>query len=310
MENGLAPYLGMFFSLLALGYLLRRAGVMPETHLHWLVTLITIAPLSALVLSALARASFEWHLIGIWLVGLVITLGSMGLAWLIGGLLGLKAGVRGIFTVAGSLSNTGFLGTPLIASLYQSDPTYIASAVTYDMGVTALLIHTLGAGILAHTGNKSLQPNTPLGLVRVVRMPVFWATGVGYLLMITSVRLPDWLMFPIDRLGQTTVPLVLLAIGAMMRLRTMGQRWRILTLIMGYKCLAVPLIAFGALGLTPFPEPAERALLLQSSMPSVMVSAVYASLYGTEPEVASSAVVVSVLVSLSLLPLWLNLPLS
>ncbi|MFQ3612021.1 MAG: AEC family transporter [Fimbriimonadales bacterium] len=309
MENTLAPYLVMFFMLLALGYLLRRTGAMPEVHIHWLVSLITTVPLPALVLSALARAAFDWYLLGVWAVGLIVTLSAMGIAWLVGLLLHLKPGARAVLVVAGSLSNTGFLGTPLIASLFHHRPDYLAAAVTYDMGVTALLVHTLGAGVLAHEGTKVLQPHAPVGLQRLVQMPVFWATGVGYLLMIGGMRLPEWLMFSLERVGQTTVPLALLATGAMIRLRTLGTRWRLLALVALYKCVGVPLLMGGVLWLTSLPEPAERALLLQSAMPSVMVSALYASLYGTEPEVASSVVVLSVVLALSLIPLWLYFPL-
>jgi predicted permease len=135
---------------------------------------------------------------------------------------------------------------------------------------------------------------------------VFWAAIAGYALMLAGLRLPEPLLFTLERLGQTTTPLVLLAIGGMLHWRTLGARWRAVALIVAFKTLVMPLLMLGLLRFVGLPPFAAKALLLQSAMPTVMVSAVYAAAFQVEPELASAVVVASTVVALALLPAWMN----
>jgi predicted permease len=92
----------------------------------------------------------------------------------------------------------------------------------------------------------------------------------------------------------------------MLHWRTLGARWRAVALIVAFKTLAMPLLMLGLLHLVGLPPFAAKALLLQSAMPTVMVSAVYAAAFQVEPELASAVVVASTVVALALLPLWMN----
>jgi predicted permease len=307
MINGEVQRLtGMFFLLLALGWMLRRAGVVKESQLSWLASFIVMVPLPALVVGALVKARFSTALIGVWLLGLLITGLGMLLAWGLGRLFCLRAGARGILMVSGTLGNTGFLGTPLIAALYPNHPDTVAAAVTFDMGVTALVVNSVGIAILARYGKAGDGVGWRASLQRLGRMPVFWATLVGYGLMLMEAHLPDLLLFTLDRLGQMTVPLALLTVGAMVHRRVFMAQWGALALVIGFKCVAMPLLAWAVVHGVALPDFAVRALFLQCAMPCVMVSAVYAALYQTEPELATAAVIGSALVALACLPLWVR----
>ena len=67
----------------------------------------------------------------------------------------------------------------------------------------------------------------------------------------------------------------------------LGNRWRALLLIVAYKCVAAPLFTLGWLLLSGLPEGLARSVLLQSAMPTVMVSAVSAAYYQTDAELAA-----------------------
>jgi predicted permease len=306
VQGAVGHYLVMFLLLVLLGYGLRRGGVLTDETTAWLARLVALAPLPALVLSALAQASFSPTLLGAWGVAMLSVGLGMGLAWTLGMVLPLATPTCALLTVQGSISNTGFLGTPLIAALYSHDPNIVAAAVAYDMGVTSLMIHSVGARMLARAGAAKGVSDGANGLRRLAQMPVFWAAIAGYALMLAGLRLPEPLLFTLERLGQTTTPLVLLTIGGMLHWRTLGARWRAVALVVAFKTLAMPLLMLGLLRLVGLPPFAAKALLLQSAMPTVMVSAVYAAAFRTEPELASAVVVASTVVALALLPLWMN----
>lgn len=299
-------YLWMFVLLLLLGYGLRRGGIFTDESVAWLARLVALAPLPALVISLLTKASFSSALLSAWLVGLLSVGVGMGAAWLLGSVLRLAPATRILLTVQGSISNTGFLGTPLIAALYQHEPNLLAAAVTYDMGVTSLMIHLVGVRLLMRYGTARGVADGVHGLKRLAQLPVFWATLVGYGLMLIQLRLPEPVLFTLEKLGQTTTPLVLLAVGGMLRGQVLGRRWKAVALIVAFKTLVMPVLMWGLLHLTGMPDFVARALLLQSAMPTVMVSAVYAAAFKVEPELASAVVVVSTVVSLALLPAWMR----
>ena len=307
VQGAVGHYLVMFLLLLLLGYGLQRRGVLTHETTAWLAQLVALVPLPALVLSALAKASFSPTLLGVWGVGMLSVWLGMGLAWLLGTLLPLSASTRALFIVQGSISNTGFLGTPLIAALYNHEPSILAAAVTYDMGVTSLMIHWVGVRILAWSSSVKGVSNGAQGLQNLTRMPVFWATLVGYALMLTALRLPEPLQFTLERVGQITTPLVLITIGGILRWRTLGARWKAVALIVGFKTLMMPLLMLGLLHLIGLPPFVTKPLLLQSAMPTVMVSALYATAFRVEPELASAVVVASTVGALGLLSLWMSM---
>jgi hypothetical protein len=195
VQGAVGHYLVMFLLLVLLGYGLRRGGVLTDATTAWLARLVALAPLPALVLSALAKASFSPTLLGAWGVAMLSVWLGMGLAWLLGNLLPLAAPTRALLVVQGSISNTGFLGTPLIAALYSHEPNIVAAAVAYDMGVTSLMIHMVGARMLARAGAAKGVSDGANGLRRLAQMPVFWAAIAGYALMLAGVRLPEPLLF-------------------------------------------------------------------------------------------------------------------
>lgn len=299
-------HLVMFLSLLLLGYGLRRGGVLTDESAAWLARLVSLAPLPALVLSSLAKASLSPALLGAWGVAMLSVWLGMGLAWLLGEALRLAPTTRTLLMVQGSISNTGFLGTPLIAALFPNEPNLLAAAVTYDMGVTSLMIHLVGARLLARHCDGDSFGNGTRGLKRLAQLPVLWAALAGYALMLSGLRLPEPLLFTLERLGQTTTPLVLLTIGGLLHWRTLGARWKAVALIVGFKTLLMPLLMLGILRVVGMPDFVTRALLLQSAMPTVMASAVYAAAFRVEPELASSVVAASTIVALMLLPVWMS----
>jgi predicted permease len=297
-----------FFLLLGLGVILRRLGVLTESETRVFVRLVTDVSLPALVILSLSRASFSWSLIGMVGIGWFVLLLSFGFASLLGSMLRLPDSQRGVLIVSGSVSNTGFLGVPLIYSLLGDKPSIIAAAVTFDMAVTTLALYSVGVLVFTRfsTANEGTLDWEPFK--RIVRMPLFWATAVGYGLMLNGLRLPPFLEFTLEKLANLTVPLVLLAIGVMLHLQALGPKlWR-MVIVVAFKCLLVPGLMIGTLYLTGIRGDTARVMILLAAMPSAMVSAILAAHYHNDAELAAASVTVSTLLSALLLSFWLRVP--
>lgn len=296
-----------FFLLLSLGAVLRRLGVLKESETRVFVRVVTDVSLPALVILSLSRANFSWSLLGMVGIGWVVLLLSFGLAYLAGHLLRLPDSQRGVLIVSGSVSNTGFLGVPLVYSLLGDKPSIIAAAVTFDMAVTTVALYSFGVSILTHfsrgAGGLDWEP-----FKRILLMPLFWANVIGYGLMVGEWRLPSIMEFTLEKLANMTVPLVLLAIGVMLRLRALGSKFGRMVLVVAFKCLLVPGLMVGVLYLADIKGDTARVMILLAAMPSAMVSAILAAHYHSDAELAAASVTVSTLLSALLLSFWLRVP--
>lgn len=297
-----------FFLLLGLGVVLRKLRVLKENETRLFVRLVTDVSLPALVLLSLSRADFSWSLIFVALIGWVVLLLAFGLAYLLGRLMRLPDSQLGVLMVSGSVSNTGFLGVPLVYSLLGDKPSIIAAAVTFDMAVTTLGLYFAGVMILTHFSRAGGDKPDWEPFKRIVRMPLLWATVFGYGLMVSGVRLPGFAEFALEKLANLTIPLVLLAIGVMLRLRAWGSKFGRMGLVVVFKCLLVPGLMVGMLLLTGMRGDMARVMILLAAMPSAMVSAVLAAHYHSDAELAAASVTVSTLLSALLLSFWLRVP--
>jgi predicted permease len=296
----------MFLLLVLLGYGLRRGGVLTDETTAWLARLVALAPLPALVLSALAKASFSPTLLGAWGVAMLSVWLGMGLAWLLGNLLPLAPPTRALLIVQGSISNTGFLGTPLIAALYSHEPNIVAAAVAYDMGVTSLMIHIGGradAGACGR-GEGRFRRGERAATARADACVLGGDCGLradacGAAPARTAAVHARTAGADHDAAGATNnrrdAPLAHAGHAL--------EGGRADCRLQNARDAAADAGAAALAGLPPF---AAQALLLQSAMPTVMVSAVYAAAFRTEPELASAVVVASTVVALALLPLWMS----
>lgn len=297
-----------FFLLLGLGVILRRLGVLKESETRIFVRLVTDVSLPALVILSLSRASFSGSLLLVAIVGWGVLLLAFGLAYLIGRLMRLPDSQLGVLMVSGSVSNTGFLGVPVVYSLLGDKPSIIAAAVTFDMAVTTIGLYSIGVMILTHFSPSGSAKQDWEPFKHIVRMPLLWANLLGYGLMVTGVRLPGFVEFALEKLANITVPLVILAIGAMLRLRALGSKFGRMVLIVAFKCLLVPGLMVGVIALTGITGDMARVMILLAAMPSAMVSAVLAAHYHSDAELAAASVTTSTLLSALLLSFWMRVP--
>ncbi|MGF1529215.1 MAG: AEC family transporter [Candidatus Competibacterales bacterium] len=184
--------------------------------------------------------------------------------------------------------NTGNMGLPLC--LFAFGPEGLALAVPF-MATTIIGQFLLGQPIAA--GRFDLQ-----GLVR---SPIVAAVVIAILALAFDITPPLWIDNTVSLLGQFTLPLMLLALGASLAqlgVATWGRSIWLAALRIGGGLTAGVFVAL-ALGLE---GPALGVVLIQASMPVAVYNYLFAQLYGNRPEEVASLVVVSTLLSFLVLP--------
>ena len=262
-------------------------------YARWRATDMTIANrinmdvfVPALIFSVMASGSF--HVVqykGLILGAAVIVVGSGLLAWPIAKFMGVSTKT---LLPPMMFNNSGNLGIPLMVLAFGESVLPIAVVLF----LTENLLHfTLGMYLI--------NPKTKLK--SILTMPMVLATIFGLLFSFSGLSMPVSLSVPIDMLGQTSIPLMLFALGVRMNDVDLTN-WR-LGLLAGILCPLTGLIA--ALvwqQIWPVKEEYFAYLLVFACLPPAVLNYIVSELFQQEPNKVASMVLIGNLISLVTIP--------
>jgi predicted permease len=239
-------------------------------------------------------------------IGLVamLTTGAVALiAYLAGSALKLERHLLISFMVAAAFGNAGNFG--LAANKFAFGDEAVARAVIYYVFST-ISVYTLGVGV-ASSGKRSWREMLRHGLL----LPTTFAVVLAGLFRLARLAPPE----PIDRavslLGQAAIPVMLILLGLQIAAARGWDRSRLglLGLASAVQLVAAPLIALALAGLLGLTGVTRQAVVLESAMPTAVVTTILAVEYDLDTAFVSGAVILSTLLSpLTLSPLiaWLQ----
>ena len=211
------------------------------------------------------------------------------------------------FATCVAIYNYGFLPIPLVQALFPDSPATLGVLFVQNVGaelaVWTLCVMTLGGGLDRDWWRRIF--NAP-SMAIVAAIAVNSLDAWHYL--------PEMAVTALDRLGQASIPMSMILIGAVIAdeiqpgtsrgrrgdgLKTIG--WSVL-LRLGLLPAAFLLIA----SLVPASDELKRVLVILAAMPSGTFPIVMARHYGGQPRVGVQVVLGSSLVSLLTIPLWIQ----
>jgi malate permease and related proteins len=275
------------FLLIGGGYLLTRIYTL---SLDTLVKVITDFLMPLLIFHALYTSDIEPELI-LDLAGattLVVVLMLIA-AYIYARLVSMDPRV---FIPAIIFMNSGFLGIPLMKLWGGQEAMNLI--VIYDQIQT---IYVFVLGILILTGGISLR-----GLREIVRSPILWAIGAGFLFRFTGIVLPEPLLTAFDFGGTAAPPLAALTLGVSLAETKLSLNIHLVSGLLlrtvgGFLCGLLAAALFGLTGLS------RTVVLVTSMLPSAVFTSVLPLRYGVEADFAGTMVVVSTLLGILTIPL-------
>ncbi|KYF76624.1 hypothetical protein BE11_10670 [Sorangium cellulosum] len=289
------------FAVLGVGVLLRALGRGGQADAAALNRLVIDVTTPALIVSVLRRSGIG-H--GAWgaVAASMIALFACALAGIaVARALGLPRAAQGAAGLVGSFSNTGFLGVPVVLALYGRAGDAAGTAILVDSIVTTLMLWTFGVALAARMGAGG--DAGARSLHRVLLHPNVLSIAAGLALHVLPIPLPTWVERALDALGSATPTLVFLALGLSLDLRSLRGRVRPLVVVASVKLLLAPAIALGAAIALGLKRPVSEVAVLQSAMPTSMVSVIVAARYGCDGQFAAATAVVTTLGALATLPM-------
>ena len=221
---------------------------------------------------------------------IIITL--MGLITLpISRIRGHSAAMRAAFALSLMFYNSGNYGLPVIELMF--DQNSFASSIQIMVLTTQNLVsYTLGM-LLASKGKVSFKES----IKRTIRYPLVYLVIIA--LLLRRFQIPVWypVWISIEKIASALVPVALITLGA--QLAKIRLASGIFDVIISSLCRLIlgPLIAFGLIKIFHFDVLTAQVLLVSSSMPSAVTTALIAIELNNEPQFASQAVLFSTLIS-------------
>lgn len=294
--------------LVAVGYLMYRGGRITQEGSRTLGNLLIYLSLPCVIINSfLVERTSER------VAGFLISAGIAAVVLAAGMLISrLILGRNAIDNFAGSFSNPGFFGVPLIvAALNPGSVFYVAAFIAlmnllqWSYGVS--LLERSGAdGMLPLKGARAGSAGSVYSLVkRLIKAPFMIAILIGMLFFLTGLTMPSILRECISFIGGMNTPVAMFTIGIYMAqtdVKKMFAKPR-LYLVSLVRLIVIPLAVILMLWALPVSlYELKIAILIAAACPVGSNIAVYAQLHNSDYAYAVEAVVISALLSVVTLP--------
>jgi malate permease and related proteins len=205
------------------------------------------------------------------------------------------------FLIVVMFSNSGNYGLPVVLFAFGQEA--LAHAAVYFVA-NAVATYTLGV-FIASAGRRSVW-HAARGVLRV---PAIWGAAAASLALGLGVQVPQPLMRPIELLSGAALPVMILVLGMQLERSARPDRPG-LVLVAGLLTLVVtPVLALGAASLVGLSGAARQAAIVQSGMPSAVLTTILALEFDVAPSFVTACVMLSTLLSpltVTLLIAWLT----
>jgi malate permease and related proteins len=186
-------------------------------------------------------------------------------------------------------SNSGNYGLPVTLLAFGREALAFASVYF----VCSAIFSYTGGVLLAASGRRTV-PEAVKGLFRV---PAFYGAMAALATMATGVTVPVIIMRPISMLSDAALPLMILVLGMQIARATRPEQPIVVAAAIVISLVLTPLAAIGwahAIGLR---GAAFQAGVLQSSMPTAVMTTILALEFDAKPEFVTSVVCFATLLS-------------
>lgn len=293
----------VLLTLIVLAVLLKRIGFLNKEDSSFFGKIVLHITLPALIFLSLATHPFSAQFLWLAMLVALVEIGILILAWIISDILKFKGKERGALMLVSAFGMTSMLGYPLIQQVFPGNSMAMEEVVyTSEFGV-GLLLFILGPLIAIHYGAKDTEVNTLKRSVgRFIKTPIFIAIigGVGFsFLPIDHVSPVSTTFFKIlDIICSANTLLVAFTVGLIIEFKRERNILVFLLIAISLKLFLKPVMTFWITGGDQFTEMMREVVVIETALPSAILTAVFARQYDCRPDLVSAAIVITLIFSI------------
>lgn len=291
----------LIFIFLATGLILQHIKRFP-THIYKVLNKIVVyLCLPALSLYHIPKIKWDNTLLFPIASGWIIFILAFVLFHVLGKKLGWSNKLIGCLILTAGLSNSSFLGYPIIEALYGKEG--LKTAILVDQPGTFVVVSTLGIFVAAFYSKGN--PNAFEIIKKVFLFPPFIAFLVACLLNVLQYQLDANIQFVLLKLGSFVTPLALTSVGLQLQFDRRSQHWKFLRLGLFYKLIFAPALILVLYVFVLHQHSEEiKITIMQMAMAPMITGAILASSYGLKPKLSSMMIGFGIPLSFLTLAIW------
>lgn len=193
------------------------------------------------------------------------------------------------FLIVVMFSNSGNYGLPVVLFAFGRDA--LAHATVYFVA-NAVATYTLGV-FLASAGRRSIGQAAR----GVLQVPAVWGVVAAGTVVGLGIPMPPAIMRPVELLSGAALPTMILVLGMQLERSAWPDRPALVALAGALSLVVTPLLAVGAAQLLGLTGVARQAAIVQSGMPSAVLTTILAIEFDVEPSFVTACVMLSTLAS-------------
>jgi predicted permease len=286
-------------ALLAIATVVRRATDIADSladSLNWWVLKVALPAMALELLPTLHLRPSLWFVVAAqWFLFL---LGAFLCRWL-GPRLGWTRERIGAVTLLATLSNTAFLGLPLLDALRGSDAVSLG-LLADQLGCFIALVVGGAVVTAAYSGDRTSVPEIAR---RLLSFPAFPGVIIGLIVGALG-GWPEAVPPILHRVSQTMAPLALFSVCLRFRLHARADERPAIALTLAWKLGLMPLIVWLAGRALQIQGLTLTVGVLQAAMPSMFATAIIIRQHGFEAEMADTTLSVGMLLCFATVPAW------
>lgn len=214
-------------------------------------------------------------------------------------LIPIKSKKREILQFANVFSNCGFIGFPIMESIYGFEGVLYTSIFNMYFA-----IFTWTYGIMIFTGKVTFKE-----IKKVLLNPCVIAVYIGIFIMKFNIQIPIVIYSTIKIVGAMTSPLSMIIVGVILSKANIKENLKDWTIYYGsvIKLLVIPVLLYLITLIINDNSKVANTMLILSAMPAAAMTSILAENFNKEKEYAAVIVFFTTLISLITFPIILKL---
>lgn len=292
----------VLFLLIVVGYVIRKMNIVSDAINKEIGGLVINIALPAFLIVSM-NMSFSVEMLktsGVFvLLSFGVYAGFALSAKFFSKLIGVKGKARDVFEYVLLFSNVGYMGYPVVKVVFGDEGVFYTAVYNLSFSV---LVWSYGVYLMNRNSDHAEKRKGFLnpGLVAVL---------IGFGLFAFSIELPKPIFETLKLIGDTTTPLSMMFIGfilAQTEMKAILRDWQVFALS-GIRLIIQPLTVWIVLKVCGFEGLLLNIPVLIASMPAAANTAIIASKYGSDYQLAAKVIYISTLLSVMTIPLVVRL---
>ena len=295
--TGLFEMQGMLFTIMILGYIFRKAGMISDEGKSLLTDLVLYVTLPASIIKSF-QIEFDHQILVSCIVVIVVAAGIQVGAWLLGMILypGFPDERKKVLQYATICSNAGILGNPIAEGIFGSMGLLYASIYTIPQRT---FMWSIGLTYFTQA------PDMKTLIKKVSTHPCIVSVVIGMLIMVFQIPVQGFLSLTIKNIAGGNTFLAMSLVGTILAevpFRSLPEKDTVYYSFI--RLFFIPFLVYLACHFAQVDSLVTGVSVVLSGMPSASVTAVLAAKYGKDEVFATKCVVLSTLLSMVTVPLW------